>query len=327
MASTNELLRRLAAASIVTAIALSAAPALAEPSPADKQRATQLLDEGFERREKGDEQGALKAFGAADTIMNVPVTGIEVARSQAALSMLVEARETATRVTKIPVRAKEPPPFAQARKDAEQMLAELGARIPTLQIELNGLRDGETADVRIDNDAIPAEELKSPRRLNPGSHRIIARYGGDEKTESVTLAEKDAKTVTFDFGGGAGKRDAHGGGEGPSAMPKVLMYGGFGLGLVGIGVGTGTGIMSFSAVESAKQNCVGNQCTASSAGGDVDKAKTLGNVSTVSFIVGGVGIVAGVVGLLLDKDPAPPKSGAGVSAVIGPGSIALRGRF
>ena len=131
MASATEAaLRRIVLpAGLAVALALGGATARAEPSAADKARAepsaadkaraTQLMDDGFDYREKKDEQSALKAFGAADTLMNVPTTAIEVARSQAALGMLVEARDTAARVTKMPVRAKEPAPFMQARKEAE----------------------------------------------------------------------------------------------------------------------------------------------------------------------------------------------------------------
>ena len=323
--ATDVTFRRIALpAALAVALALGAATARAEPSAADKSRATQLMDDGFDYREKKDEQSALKAFGAADTIMNVPTTAIEVARSQAALGMLVEARDTAVRVTKMPVRAKEPPPFLQARKEAEQLLTDLGARLPSLQIELAGLKDGDSPEVRIDNEVVSADDLRSPRRLNPGSHRVVVKLGGEEKSDSVTLAERETKTLSFDLGGGGSKKkDA--GDEKPSSAPKILMYGGFGLGVVGVGVGTVTGILSFSAVSSAKQSCVGNQCTASAAGGDVDRAKMLGNVSTVAFVLGGVGLATGVVGLLLDKDPAPAK--ANVTATVGPGSLGLSGHF
>ncbi len=337
MASATEAaLRRIVLpAGLAVALALGGATARAEPSAADKARAepsaadkaraTQLMDDGFDYREKKDEQSALKAFGAADTLMNVPTTAIEVARSQAALGMLVEARDTAARVTKMPVRAKEPAPFMQARKEAEQLLADLGARLPSLQIELAGLKDGDAPEVRVDNEVVPTDDLRSPRRLNPGSHRVVVKLGAEEKTDSVTLAERESRTVTFDLGGAGGAKKRDGGDDKPSAAPKILMYAGFGVGVVGVGVGTVAGILSFSAVSSAKQNCVGNQCTANAAGGDVDRAKTLGNVSTVAFVLGGVGLATGVVGLLLDKDPPPPK--ANVTATIGPGSIGLAGRF
>jgi hypothetical protein len=328
MASATERARRAAASlSLALAVALAAPAAGADPSPADKARATQLMDDGFDHREKGDEQSALKAFGAADTIMNVPTTAIEVARSQAALKMLVEAQATAIRVTKMPLRAKEPAPFVQARKDAEALLVELAARVPTLQVEIAGVKESDSPEVRIDNDAVPAEELRAPRKLNPGPHRVVVRLAGEEKSESVTLAERDSKTVTVDMSGigPAPKKDDDGK---PSVAPKVLLYGGFGLGVAGIGVGTITGIMSFSAVSSAKQSCVGNQCTASSAGPDIDRAKTLGNVATVAFVVGGAGLAAGVVGLLLDKDPPPAKgSGGTTSWGVGPGSLFVSRSF
>ena len=55
--------------------------------------------------------------------MHVPTTGYEVAHQEAALGMLVEARDMALRVTRLPAEAHEPAPF-----DAKMLLGN-GERI------------------------------------------------------------------------------------------------------------------------------------------------------------------------------------------------------
>ena len=53
--------------------------------------------------------------------MHVPTTGLAVARTQAALGLLVEARDTALGVTRIPVIPKEPPVIGEGRKQADNL--------------------------------------------------------------------------------------------------------------------------------------------------------------------------------------------------------------
>jgi len=79
----------LVTCTLAASLGLASAVAAAEPSPADKETARGLMAEGRSGRDKGDLKGALKAFAAADSIMHVPTTGVEVARTQAALGQLV----------------------------------------------------------------------------------------------------------------------------------------------------------------------------------------------------------------------------------------------
>ena len=80
--------------------ALAAAPVLypriarAEPTAGDKETARSLMDEGDRKFAAKDFKGALDAYQGAHAIMGVPTTGIEVAKAQEALGLLVEARDT-----------------------------------------------------------------------------------------------------------------------------------------------------------------------------------------------------------------------------------------
>jgi isocitrate lyase len=76
----------------------------------DEQRNTarDLMDQGDERVAHQDYAAALTLYRAAHDIMNVPTTGIEVARTLSSLGKLVEARDAALEVLKLPEAPNEP---------------------------------------------------------------------------------------------------------------------------------------------------------------------------------------------------------------------------
>src|SRR5260221_5508152 len=96
----------LLCASLPVTMVTQAAPA--GPSAAEKETARSLMKAGRASRDKGDHKAALESFKAADAIMKVPTTGLEVGREQVALGLLVEARDTFLKIVRIPVEPKEP---------------------------------------------------------------------------------------------------------------------------------------------------------------------------------------------------------------------------
>ena len=79
-------------------------------------------------------------------------------------------------------------------------------------------------------------------------------------------------------------------------------------------MGTITGLLALGKASTAKTECPNvNDC--STAGTDaVDSGRTLGTISTIGFIVGGVGAAVGVYGLVWGK----PESSASVAVSVGP---------
>lgn len=322
-------LRRLFTLTLVasTLVVTAATTASADPSLSDRETARSLMDDGDAKRDKGDIKAALKSYEAADAIMHVPTTGLEVARAQEKLGLLLEARETLGRVNRLPPKPGEPAPFTAARKTAETLTAEIGARLPSVTVLVTNADPAQATVVVFDGEIVPPAAASAPRKVNPGRHTVAARSGSLERKQDIDVAERDSKTVTIDLrvialvppaGGGAG-----GGGDEPvastssSSLPKILIYGGFGLGIVGVGVGSVTGLMSISQVSDIKKDCTNNVCSQTRAG-DIDSAKSLGTISTIAFIAGGIGVGAGVVGLVLqskqsstEASPPPP---AGASA-------------
>ncbi|MDI3289612.1 tetratricopeptide repeat protein [Polyangium sp. 15x6] len=80
-----------------------------------------------------------------------------------------------------------------------------------------------------------------------------------------------------------------------SVVPGVISLG---VGAIGLGVGAVTGAFSMAKVSDVRSRCQDDHCL-SAYRVEADEARTLGQVSTAAFVVGGVAAAAGVVLLVL----------------------------
>lgn len=288
---------RAALAALVLTVTL---PAGAQ-NAANKSTARALMDDGDRKRDAGDTKGALESYQAADAIMKVPTTGIEVARTLSSMGRLLEAQAIVTQLAVAPAK-KEPAAFVAARKAASHLAGDLDARIPTLVVKVVGAGT-DTPSLSVDGKRLSSGAASQAQKLDPGLHAIAVRQGTAEKEQNVTLVERDRKTVTVDLTppppppvvvDPPPKKVE----EAPSAAPKVLTFGGFGLAAVGIGVGAVTGLMSLKKTNDLKAVCPNDACPPERQA-DLDSASSLGNVSTIAFVAAGVGAVVGVVGVIL----------------------------
>jgi hypothetical protein len=309
--------------------------AAADPSLSDRETARSLMDDGDAKSDKGDFKAALKSYEAADAIMHVPTTGFEVARVQAQLGLLLEARETLARVLRSPAKPGEPPPFTAARKSAEQMNAELATRIPSITVVVTAADARQPVQLVFDGEVVPPAAAQAPRKVNPGRHSIVARAGSAERKEDVTVAERDARTVTIDLklapAASEPIRGAEGAPPSSSGLPTVLVFGGFGLAAAGIAVGSVTGIMSFAKVSDIEKDCLDKRCKPSRQA-DLDAARSLGTVSTIAFAASGAGLAAGIIGLVLagnQTKETPPTTAAAITIVpdVTPSWVGAHGTF
>lgn len=176
----------------------AASAAWAEPSAADKEIARGLVIDGRAKFAAKDYAKALEAFQTAHSIMHVPTTGLDLAKTQEALGMLIEARAVALEVTRMPSRPGEPTAFTNARPEALALLERVAPRIPSVLIVVQGLPPGTTPAVVVDGNTIPASSLSSYQAMNPGA-RVIEVSAPNYTTEkrSVTLKEGATEKITF----------------------------------------------------------------------------------------------------------------------------------
>lgn len=341
-------LRAALAAFLLAGASTTANAQVKTPNAADRETARSLMDEGRTKAQAKDLKGALAAYKAADAIMHVPTTGLAVARTQASLGMLVEARDTALGVTRIPVVAGEPPVVAEGRKAADDLASELSPRIPTLKIGIS-VPAGITPEVTVDDVAVSYDALVAPRRMNAGHHVVLAKVGTVERKAEVDLVEKDSKSVQLDFPADlkppvvavvpvAGQPAQ----PGPPAEPTAkgtspLLYIGIGVGGAGLLVGLGAGFLSLNKTSSAKDDCRDNQCPPATHG-DLDSATTFAVVSNIGFVVAGAGAITAAVGYFMSRGkterksgivdvPPPPAPAFRARPYVGAGQLGMSGEF
>ena len=320
--------RRAVAVLLAIAVAASSVTTTvyAEPPAADRETAREDMTQGRAARAKGDHEAALAAFKAAHAIMNVPTTGLELGISLMDVGQLLEAREVFLASAKHPETPGEPPKFASARAEAKQLADGLVVRIPAVHVVFAGVPAGQTAKLTIDDRDVPVVGPSVMRKVNPGSHTLVAHVGDKERKETIDIKEGESRDVTIDFADKPAPIVAPPPPPGKVAVEShtsPLVFIGFGVAGAGIIAGSITGLMSMSRASSVRDSCVDGKCPPSTHD-DYDSGKTLGNISTVAFIVAGVGAAVGVVGLF---SKAKTKEGPTVSLYVSPFGTGLSGSF
>jgi hypothetical protein len=318
---------------LALACTLAATAARAEPSAGERETARSLMQEARDLRDKGNLKEALRRFKAADDIMHVPTTGLEVARTQVSLGLLVEARDTIANIRQTPAQSGDPAPFAEARAKAEELSASLNGRVPTLVVVVRRASADARPAVTVDGLAVPASIVGLPLSVDPGHHLVTAKVGAAEASQGVDVKEGEQKRVELAPSESSSPAPAaapaaaspepeespeanaeHGAAPPRSHAPTALTYAGLGVAGVGVVTGTVTGLIVLLSKKSALQSeCTGHVCGPSSYG-DLDSANTLATVSDVAFAVGGAGAVVAIVSLLLGhEEPGEPSPQTGVS--------------
>jgi hypothetical protein len=306
-----------------------AGAAVAQPSASDRETARSLMQEARDLRDRGHTQDALKRFKAADDIMHVPTTGLEVAKTQAAMGMLVEACDTIANIRKLPSSPTDPAPFQEARNKAEDLDAQIESKIPALNITVTGAAAGETPSIVVDGIPIPAAAVGLPRKVDPGRHTIVAKGANGRGEQTVDVKEGDQKDVQITLvsasdtsaPGEVQDQSAHtdqpaDNGPPKSHTPDLITWIGAGVGGAGLVAGSITGLMSISLVGQLKSNCPMMQCVGNTSGGnDYASASSLATLSDVFFVVAGVGAGVAVASLILghpeaEAAPKQPDNGA-----------------
>jgi hypothetical protein len=256
---------------------------------------------------------SLKLDPKAITLINLASCEEKTARLADALGHWVDARARAQTEGN-----------AAIEGEAERRARALEPRLPKLTVVV----PGAPPDVEVTRDGIVlgAASMGVPLPVNPGAHALVVHAKGHEdRAESVTLAEGESKRAELAMG--PPRKEAPRASVSPAPAPTTtttspLVWIGFGTAVVGLGVGAATGLMAFGKASTAKDECPGDQCTP--AGLDaVDSGRTLATVSTIGFIVGGVGAALGLYGLVAGGST----SSTTVAVGVGPGGGAVQGTF
>jgi hypothetical protein len=301
----------------------------AAPSARDRQDAAVLTNKARAAARALRHGEAVDLLRKADQLDPTSARKLELSKSLVAEGKLVEASQILNGIIND---ASLSPRDKWAKDAAKKQLAQFESRIPWLQVHVVGPTGSAKVRVEVDGKEVEAD-TEAP--VDPGKHAVgVDAEGFESADRNVTVAEGEHKQVTLTLEAVAKSappkpKESGGGGT------KIPAIASFVIGAAGIGVGSAFGILAFDETAKARQFCKDNLCPATK---DVVSARNTaianGNVSTVGFVVGGVGLAAGVILLLTvgsssdaSADKAEKKDAFTVRPYVGAGEAGIVGTF
>jgi len=319
--------RRVGTLLLVGAMVLATRHVAAGEDPAiDQARA--LAQESGDLLEAGRFEEALERAVQAEELYHAPIHLLMIAEAEEALGRLTQAAETYERLVAEPLSANASPVFRQAQETGAKKLKRLLAKLPSVLIVVDGPSQSATS---ASIDGKPVALTGRAIRLDPGPHAI--------RVEADGYAPFD-DTITLPHKGGVIKLDvllrepsgsiAAPPAERPSSKegsyaPAVIA---FGIGGAGLVLGGITGVMFLGRMSDLNDRCPDDRCAPEDQP-EIDSAGALGNVSTVGFGVGIVGVAVGVI-FLATRDTSEATlsvGGATIRPWIGLQRTGIEGQF
>lgn len=290
------------------AVALTlAAPsvALADPSPQDISQARDLGQQAQAALDAGNFAESERLWkAAAELYPAAPTLTLGLARSQAKQGKYVLAKESYNKSIR---EQSNNPNASQAFKDAlaaaQTEIDQVSAKIAhvTITVSSDGGAPPSTV-VTIDSENVPAAGLGVPRNVDPGQHTVKASADGYSPAETTftvgDAGNAEAKLSLTKLASVAPPPTNQGSTElaGHPAPKTDHTYAAiaFGVGGAGLVLGLITGGIALGKHGDLSDACTNGKCP-NDKKDDVSSYHTVATLSTVGFIVAGVGAAAGAV--------------------------------
>jgi len=314
-----------------------------EPSSADRATARTLAQEGYVALRDKDYATAADRFTRAMAIVKAPTLLRDLARAQVGLGRLVDAHESYSQIIREGVAANAPAPWVKAVDDAKAEIGPLTPRLPWMTITVSGPAHPK---VTIDGAPIAEASLDVKRPADPGRHEIRAMANGYYTAKkTISLKEGESVKIAFELEDAppdAAPKDEEESGKVSVATVvdppwrKPVTISALALGGAGIVLGGVTGILAMTKHNQLATDCPDGRC-GEAYKNDLQNYHTLGTVSTIGFVAGGVFAGAGVVLLLVrpqslvqqpDSDRSEPvRTGFNWSPFVSVGGAGVEGTF
>jgi len=322
--------RSTVVAILALALMLDAPVARAETA---REQAIALADEAMKRLENKDYAAAIEKFDAAFALVPVPVFAVQAASALELSGRLVDALARYRAAYEMTP----DPSWSQVQRDAQatarQRHERLAARTPRLIVALSGARADR---VELDGKEANQEALAAGLLVDPGEHRVVAHAGPKSSVQRVSLAEGQTRSIELivpaqespapDVVAQNPRVQADSAASpGPTSSTRTLAWVALGAGATGLVVGGVSGLLAIGKKSDLEDRCPERNCPRS-AWEDNDSYDRLRTISTIGFVVGGIGIAAGGV-LLWTSPPASSPSSARLQLRAAPGRVTLGGEF
>lgn len=348
--------RALFTAAIATALVGVVMPTRAQPAPGAvtaepgetaRAAASRMVEEAGERFEAGDYAAALELFHRASEANPGPVPILGEARTLVKLGRLVAAEERYVAVGRSPLPATDAEAARTAVQEARAELEKLRQRIPTLTITVAGPEAKDpTVEVQIDGRPVNPALLGYPNPVDPGERVITLWVRGSKVVHvAVALQEGDrtpivlraAQSTASAAPAPAGERSPASAGSAVPPPPaaeaaprsgmdrRPIGWVTLGLGAAGLVTGVVAGLVAENRYDELSEHCPEDRCPPDYHD-ELDGFRRLRTVSTVGYVVGGVGLAAGVTLVLTARQPEEARRAA-LALSVGPTGAVLRGRF
>ena len=301
------------------------AVAWAEPSEADKATARALAIEAQQALQKGAFGVAADKFRRADEIYHAPTLLVGLARAYVGLRKYVEAQETYNRVIREPLASDASDAFKKAVDDANKEVVGLDEKIAWVTFTVAG---PDEPTVTLDGEPLSAASLGVKRAVNPGEHQLTASASGyAEGATTFSVAAGQTDEVRLELAAAApGGGDQVEPSDGGSILP-ILGWTAIGVGGAGLILGAVTGGLALGKHGELSDNCGDGGVCAPDQQDNLDSFHTMGTISTIGFIAGGVLAATGVVLLIVAPSDGDEAAAASLETRIGIGQLSATLRF
>jgi hypothetical protein len=330
-------------------------PVAMAQTDADRAQARDLGQQAYTAMDAKNYAKAADLFRRADALFHAPTIMLGLARAEAHLGKYVEASEHYRRVVLEGAPPGAPQPIRDAIDAAKKELADAEGHRAKVTINVQG---PDQPSVTMDGAPMSMAALGVERLVNPGQHAVhVTANGWKDGDESFTVPDGGSAQVTVQMearaaagpapaapetaptpatstpspGGDQGPPDTTAASSGHSL--KTLGWIGIGVGGAGIVLGAVTGGLAAGKKSSASGSpCTSGRCSQNDLTtyqSDRDSYYTMGTISTIGFIAGGV-LAAGGAALLLfgpHGESQPAATAARVTPFVGPGSAGITGSF
>jgi hypothetical protein len=335
---------RIVAVLVLSLATLVPSVGAAQGSRPGSAEAEELFKQGRAALEARDYTTACARFSASLAIDRAVGTLISLAQCEEGSGHLASARQ----------HWQEAADFADASGDklnrgpvARKKVAELDPRVPRLVVRLAA---GAPAGTTVQRDELDlgGSVFGVALPVDPGPHVLTVKAPGHEPRK-YSIAPAGGETLTLEVEPGpsaavaappAQAANAPSAAPAPAPAPateprpashgggRTLAWASLALGVAGVGVGTYFGVDAMSKWSAAKGDCRSGCPDGSYARNERSEALAGATVSTVGFVVGGVGLAAAA-WLWLSPPPAAESARVRIEPSIGPDGVRLwaRGAF